>query len=358
MFDNNFSSTDPDKYYEVNCPVNYFGVSHQLKWFVSSINTVFTVEMFSTDDFITFVQTTKTDSEITKTTSTIKLEKSYKDRDESGLIADLNTTLASIDITLAADDLGRYKFSSSSTFSIVGMSYALQQTLGFYYKKDISTESPIECVEEDSTYSITAKAIGYNNLSPVWYLLSNLGSPNIVSSLYSPYESYYPSIAMKIMNQFSADQILQYTNSDFMSISQASALSNLRVKLVDVNLHPVKLLSPLFVTISFTEMAEEKQALDEAMAEQEPNNELKKQIEERRRTNYKNLTDNLIKRMRGVADEDLQQFETPKTNLVNVMEPPEDTRANEMATNVQDLNATTEQVALANDIHEVPNPSE
>ena len=288
MFDNNFSSTDPDKYYEVNCPVNYFGVSHQLKWFVSSINTVFTVEMFSTDDYITF----RTVDQI----SIIRLEKSYKDRDESGLIADLNTLLETYSITLAADELGRYKFSCDRDFAIIGMSYAIQQTLGFYYKKDISSTNPIECNKEsDSSYYITAKAIGYNNLSPVWYLLSNLGSPNIVASLYSPYEAYYPSIAMKIMNQFSADQILQYSNSDFMSVSQASALSNLRVKLVDVNLHPVKLLSPLFVTISFMEMAEEKQAMDEAMAEQEPNNELKQQIEQKRRTNYKNLTDNLIK---------------------------------------------------------------
>ena len=338
MFDNNFSSTDPDKYYEVNCPVNYFGVSHQLKWFVSSINTVFTVEMFSTDDYITF----RTVDQI----SIIRLEKSYKDRDESGLIADLNTLLETYSITLAADELGRYKFSCDRDFAIIGMSYAIQQTLGFYYKKDISSTNPIECNKEsDSSYYIRAKAIGYNNLSPVWYLLSNLGSPNIVASLYSPYEAYYPSIAMKIMNQFSADQILQYSNSDFMSVSQASALSNLRVKLVDVNLHPVKLLSPLFVTISFMEMAEEKQAMDEAMAEQEPNNELKQQIEQKRRTNYKNLTDNLIKSIQGVADADLLQFEAPVEN-----------RGNEMSDNVQQQNIETEQVALANDIHESSEP--
>ena len=344
MFDNNFSSTDPDKYYEVNCPVNYFGVSHQLKWFVSSINTVFTVEMFNSDDYLSF--------DVDGTVTDLRLSKSYKDRDESGLVTDLNELLETIGITLSTDELGRYKFSCSDDFSLIGISYALQQTLGFYYKKEISTSNPIESIKEESTYTITAKAIGYNNLSPVWYLLSNLGSPNIVSSLYSPYESYYPSIAMKIMNQFSADQILQYTNSDFMSVSQASALSNLRVKLVDVNLQPVKLLSPLFVTISFMEMADEKQAIEEAMAEQEPNKELKKQMDERRRTNYKNLTDNLNKRMRGVADEDLVQFETPKQNLVNVIEQPDDTRANEMDANVQELNAVTEQVAQANDIHE------
>ena len=335
MFDNNFSSTDPDKYYEVNCPVNYFGVSHQLKWFVSSINTVFTVEMFNSDDYLSF--------DVDGTVTDLRLSKSYKDRDESGLVTDLNELLETIGITLSTDELGRYKFSCSVDFSLIGISYALQQTLGFYYKKEINRENPITAIKVDSTYSITAKAIGYNNLSPVWYLLSNLGSPNIVSSLYSPYESYYPSIAMKIMNQFSADQILQYTNSDFMSISQASALSNLRVKLVDVNLQPVKLLSPLFVTISFMEMADEKQAIEEAMAEQEPNKELKKQMDERRRTNYKNLTDNLNKRMRGVADEDLQQFEQP-----------DDTRGNEMAENVQEQNAVIEQVAQTNDIHETP----
>ena len=344
MFDNNFSSTDPDKYYEVNCPVNYFGVSHQLKWFVSSINTIFTVEMFTSDDYILF--------NLDGTVTEIRLSKSYKDRDESGLISDLNELMESVGITLATDELGRYKFSASVKFSIIKITYALQQTLGFYYKKDISTENPIECVKTDSTYTITAKAIGYNNLSPVWYLLSNLGSPNIVSSLYSPYESYYPSIAMKIMNQFSADQILQYSNSDFMSVSQASALSNLRVKLVDVNLQPVKLLSPLFVTISFMEMADEKQEIEEAMTEQEPNNELKKQIEQRRRDNYKNLTDNLNKRLDGVADEDLRYLPTPKQNIVNPVEHPDDTRSSEMKENIQEQNVIVEQITEVNDIKE------
>ena len=345
MFDNNFSSTDPDKYYEVNCPVNYFGVSHQLKWFVSSINTIFTVEMFNTDDYITFV--------IDGMVYTIQLTKSYKDRDESGLVSDLNELLETCGITLSTDELGRFKFSSSVEFSMTYITYALQQTLGFYYKKEISAESPIKSVKQDSTYHITAKAIGYNNLSPVWYLLSNLGSPNIVSSLYSPYESYYPSIAMKIMNQFSADQILQYSNSDFMSVSQASALSNLRVKLVDVNLHPVKLLSPLFVTISFMEMAEEKQAIEEAMAEQKPNQELKQQMEQRRQTNWKNLTDNLNKRLEGVADEDIRNLPKYKQNIINPVEQPDDTRGNEMAANVQELTIQGEQTAQINDIHEV-----
>ena len=93
------------------------------------------------------------------------------------------------------------------------------------------------------------------------------------------------------------------------------------------------------------EMAEEKQAMDEAMAEQEPNNELKQQIEQKRRTNYKNLTDNLIKSIQGVADADLLQFEAPVEN-----------RGNEMSDNVQQQNIETEQVALANDIHESSEP--
>ena len=62
--------------------------------------------------------------------------------------------------------------------------------------------------------------------------------------------------------------------------------------------------------------------------------------------------------MRGVADEDLVQFETPKENLVNVMEQPDDTRGEEMATNIQEQNVTTEQMAVVNDIQEVENPSE
>ena len=102
------------------------------------------------------------------------------------------------------------------------------------------------------------------------------------------------------------------------------------------------------------EMADEKQEIEEAMAEQEPNNELKKQIEQRRRDNWKNLTDNLNKNIEGVADADLRYLPTPKQNIVNPIEHPDDTRGNEMESNVQELNAETEQITQINDIHEIP----
>ena len=332
MFDNTFCSSDPDKYYEVNCPVNYFGVSNQLKWYISSINTVFIVEMFSPDDYITFL--------IGDEKQKINLEKSYKNRDDTTLLSDLIALLEPIGISLSCDDLDRYKFFSSSEFSIVGISYALQQALGFYYIKDIDESNPLVAVEKNNTYIIQAKAFGYSNLTPIWYLLSNLGSPNLITSMYSPYEMYYPSIAMKIMNQFSPDQFIQYSNSDFMSISQASALSNLRVKLVDINLKPVKLLSPLVVTVSFMEMAEEQQAVDEAMAEVETNQELIESMTKRKKDNYVNLVKMLNKRLKGVA-EDTEDLPAP-----------EESRGNEMAENVQMRNAVEEQKAEERDIKE------
>ena len=151
---------------------------------------------------------------------------------------------------------------------------------------------------------------------------------------------YYPAIAMKIQNTFSPDQPIQYANGDFMSISQASALANLRVKLVDINLKPVKLLSPLIVTVSFFEMAEEHAEIEEAMADQESNPDIKKAIEEKRKTNYKNLIDNLNKRMKGVASDNED------------LEAPEEQRGSEMAQNVQAKNAETEATVQAQDIHE------
>ena len=225
-------------------------------------------------------------------------------------------------------------------FEITSVSYGLKRALGIFYKKNITPENPMICEEKDRIYIIQAKAIGYNNLTPIWYLLSNLGSPNVINTMNDPYEMYYPAIAMKIQNTFSPDQPIQYANGDFMSISQASALANLRVKLVDINLKPVKLLSPLVVTISFFEMAEEHAEIEEAMADQETNDEIKKAIEEKRKTNYKNLIDNLNKRMKGVASDNED------------LEAPEEQRGSEMAQNVQAKNAETEATVQAQDIHE------
>lgn len=340
MFDYTFCSTDPDHFNEVECPVNYLGVSTQLKWYVSSINTYFSVAMFSPDDYIEFCISFNTYSKTYK----FNLKKNYKDRDDSGLLNDLNIlfaeTLGEKFLVITADELGRVKFISTSPFDIVGISYALKQTLGLFYKKNITPENPICCELKNGTYEIQAKAIGYNNLTPIWYLLSNLGSPNVINTMNDPYEMYYPAIAMKIQNTFSPDQAIQYANGDFMSISQASSLANLRVKLVDINLKPVKLLSPLIVTVSFFEMAEEQAEIEEAMAEQESNPDVKKAIKERQQTNYKNLIENLNNRMKGVASDNED------------LDAPEEQRGSEMAQNVQVKNATTEATVAAQDIHE------
>ena len=333
MFDCTFVSSDPDRYYEVDCPVNYLGVSHQLKWYVSSINTMFSVIMFSPEDYIEY--------KIGTVHKKICLSQYFKSFDE-GVLESLNAGFkaANDNITIATDDLGRTKIDSTEYLEIVGITYPLQQALGFYYLKTISEEHPLKSEPTDSGYVIHAKAIGYTNLSPVWYLLSNLGSPNLITTMYSPYETYYPAIAMKIQNQFSPDQFLQYSNGDFMSISQASALANLRVKLVDINLKPVKLLSPLVVTVSFFEMAEEHAEIEEAMADQESNPDVKKMMREKQETNYKNLVQNLNKRLKGVASDNED------------LEAPEEQRGNEMAENVQAQVAQTEVTVAAQDIHE------
>ena len=340
MFDYTFCSTDPNHFNEVECPVNYLGVSTQLKWYVSSINTYFSVAMFSPEDYIEFCVAYVTYSKSTR----FYLQKNYKDRDESGLINDINEMLkeeyGKDFLTITTDELGRLKFVCQMPFEITGLSYGLKQALGLFYKKIVTPESPICCEYINRNYVIQAKAIGYNNLTPIWYLLSNLGSPNVINTMNDPYEMYYPAIAMKIQNTFSPDQPIQYSNGDFMCISQASSLANLRVKLVDINLKPVKLLTPLIVTVSFFEMAEEHAEVEEAMAEQETNKDILKAIKDQQKTNYKNLVENIKKTFKGVASDNED------------LEAPEEQRGNEMAKNIEAKNAATELTVAAQDIHE------
>ena len=333
MNDCSFCSTDPDHFNEVECPVNYLGVSKQLKWFISSINTYFVVEMFNHEDYINV--------QVGETIFCVRLEQSYKSRDEDGLDLDIqalfNSMMGDGRLLLTTDRLSRTRFSSGEPFSILDMSYALKQTFGFYYVK----EFPIESVWQNGAYEIVSKAIGYNNLTPIWYLLSNLGSPNVVNSMHDTWTQYYPSIAMKIQNSFTVNQPIQYSNSEFISVSQASSLSNLKVKLVDINLKPVKLLSPLIVTVSFIETPDEKEAeIEEAMQEIESNADFKKAVKKRMANNYKNLVENSNKVLAGVTIES------------DELARPIELRSNEMEEAHLAQTIEKEEVVAQQDIHE------
>ena len=214
--DYSFHSTDPDNYNEVRCPVIYTGVCRKVKWYISDISTFHNIVVIGKDDYITL---DLGDTQETK----VKLDNDYGEANElfyNDLRDKLRVYTGDKELEIEKDHLGRISISSNESFSISDMSYNMAQALGFYYL---------------DTYDI----------DPV----------------------------------LDPGQPLTYSNSEYVATSPASALSNLRVKLVDGNLQPIKLTNPLYVGVSLSEIPdEEKQPIEEAMAEQEENKETKQLI--------------------------------------------------------------------------------
>ena len=265
MTEYNFHSTDPDNFNEVQCPVIYTGTQDRVRWLVSDITTNHNIVVLSPEDYIEF------------DLIPIYLDKYYTDISDS-FMDDINTLFKrhTILAELKKNSRGLYYIESSTQLNITDISYNLRQVLGFYCEN-----FPIASKNENSVWRITAKGVGFTNFSPVWFLISNLGQPIQINREDTPWTPMFPAIVMKIQNSFQAGQPLTYSNSDYVSVSPPSALSNLRVKLVDSNLVPIKLLNPLYVSVSVQEISmEEKQPVEEALAEQESNPDTKKNIQQ------------------------------------------------------------------------------
>jgi hypothetical protein len=163
-------------------------------------------------------------------------------------------------------------------FSIIDMSYRMKLALGFYCQKFPIDSQRIE-VPNDA-WVIRARAMGYTLLTPMWYILSNLGSPNTVSRQDNPWYSDNISIAMRIQNSFVNKQPLTFSNSEFISTSQASSLSNIRCLVVDANLEPIKFLCPIAITISVKDIPP-NQVTQEALMQQKANPQVMQMIQEK-----------------------------------------------------------------------------
>jgi hypothetical protein len=220
------------------------------------------------------------------------MDRVYKVADAAVVSYITNKLLAAEDVwQFKKDDNGFVEFVSEAPFQLSDMSYHMRLALGFYYGN-----FPMLSVKDDyrDVFIVKAKGIGYSMLTPMWYILSNLGSPNSVSKQDNPWYCSNAAIAMRIQNSFVNEQPLSFSNSEFITTSQASSLSNIRCMVVDSNLEPIKFLNPISITISVKDIPpdEDKEA---QFLEQASNKELKRQILEKQHSNAIRQTAQLVK---------------------------------------------------------------
>jgi hypothetical protein len=104
-------------------------------------------------------------------------------------------------------------------------------------------------------YYIKSSSVGYFNLTPVLYLLSNIGTTcycndKIIDDTDSNKTLLNnQQICMRINNYFIDGLPIIANNIEFSSIIPSNSLTNCYFKLVDANFQPLKLLSPMYLSI-------------------------------------------------------------------------------------------------------------
>ena len=165
----------------------------------------------------------------------------------------LNSILKDHDngISLTTDTTNRCVFKSHKPFRIDRMTYNCTLLTGFY-----NTTFPIYSDFKDDYYFITSESVGFAYSTPILYLLSNVG--------YQSYRTVNVSdiagsrVVMRLQNTYQADVPIISNNADFIFTVSSNDLAMLEFTLTDANLHELRMLSPMYITINVQAVPDEK----------------------------------------------------------------------------------------------------
>ena len=170
-----------------------------------------------------------------------------------------NDILNTVQVTCTVDNVGRLTLKGKSAFTINDMSYNTKQVTGFY--NDIFPLIAEESLDDndETIYTVRSSSVGYPMLSPILYLVSNLGA-----KCYDNVDEMYcdRKILMRVSNSFSSNYPIVNGNAEFSSIVPINSLSNIEFRLVDANMHDVKLLTPMYLSIQTDTIENENDEAD------------------------------------------------------------------------------------------------
>lgn len=169
----------------------------------------------------------------------------YSEMTIDAVVSVLNELLIDAKITASNDNVGRLVLSSTTPFVISDMTYNVKMITGFYNDSlPLSSNNNI----------IAASSAGFSLLTPILYLVSNLGA-----KCYDNIDELYcdRKVLMRVSNSFSSSYPIVNSNMEFSSVIPVNSLSNIEFRLVDANMHDVKLLTPMYISVQ-TDSLEEK----------------------------------------------------------------------------------------------------
>ena len=246
-------SYDPEHYnrIDVNLPSPQ---TRNAKMIITSLTTKCSIVVLNNDDFIqiTVIRKEKDEvlNEFKRFNYTLNFKSSYTNLNVESFVELLKEQTSSIGIIPEIDYTGRIILTSKLyNFMITNASYNVIQLLGIY-----NQTLPILGEHKNGSWSLACSSVGNYLSTPILYLVSNIGK----SSFRNLNDAMNVSkIILRINNAFSADYPIVVSNADFEVVINSNDLSCAQFTLVDANMHEIKLLSPMYITIAIHGVIEE-----------------------------------------------------------------------------------------------------
>ena len=242
-------SYDPEHYNRIDIKLPS-PQTRKAKMIITSLTTKCAIVVLNDEDFIQISIIKKEDDKDEYFNYTLNFKKNYTNLNVESFIDLLKDLTVNIGITPEINETGCIILTTKYyNFMITNASYNVIQLLGIY-----NQTLPISGEHKNSSWSLACSSVGNYLSTPILYLVSNIGK----SSFRNLNDTMNVSkIILRINNAFSADYPIVVSNADFEVDINSNDLSCAQFTLVDANMHEIKLLSPMYITIAIHGVIEE-----------------------------------------------------------------------------------------------------
>ena len=251
LIDYTVSSTDPNNYNKIFCNLTAPPTKYSIMT-ITCLTTNCNIIVLNKDDYI-IINDIK--YQFKDNYTNINLEafiELLKDLTQNDVAVEGEINPLSLNgIDFYIDNTSRLYFYSERPFVINDASYNVKLITGIYHQNLPLTSS---FNPETDKYYVQAISSGFNLLTPVLYLCSNIAIKSYRNADDSSLNG--SKIVMRVNNSFSTSMPIINNNADFETVLLSNDLSMLEFRLVDANMHDIHLLSPLYLSVQVRSVAD------------------------------------------------------------------------------------------------------